>query len=297
MTLRQTDPVLERNGAAIAKVKGALTVPTMQVLGPSRTWAAPILGTVGEASAEQIKASKGTLEAGDSVGQTGLQYRYDAQLRGTPGLAVHAVKRGADGSILDKRELFAEPSTDGKPLTITLDQKAQTAAEAALAQQTAHPTALVAVRVSTGEILAAAVGPAANGSTLALAGKEAPGSTFKIVSSLANVRKGATADTPLPCTPTLTVNGRQFSNYTTYPAAHLGTSRCGPRSPTRATRPSSASTRRSARTTSSPRRSRWGWARSSTCRSPASSARCRRPTTSSSTRPPSSARAASRRRR
>ena len=71
VTLRQTDPVLERNGAAIAKVKGALTVPTMQVLGPSRTWAAPILGTVGEANAEQVKASKGTLEAGDSVGQTG----------------------------------------------------------------------------------------------------------------------------------------------------------------------------------------------------------------------------------
>ncbi|GAA2746849.1 penicillin-binding transpeptidase domain-containing protein [Terrabacter aerolatus] len=222
VTLRATDPLLQRNGPAIAKVKGALTVPAMQVLGPSRTFAAPILGTVGEATAEQIKASKGTLEAGDTVGMTGLQYRYDAQLRGTPGLAVQAVRRGADGSVLDKRELFAEQSTDGKPLTITLDQKAQAAAEAALAQQTQHPTALVVVRVSTGEVLAAAVGPAANGSTLALAGKEAPGSTFKIVSSLANVRKGFTADTKLPCTPTLTVNGRQFANYTTYPAKHLG---------------------------------------------------------------------------
>ncbi|WP_330475666.1 penicillin-binding transpeptidase domain-containing protein [Terrabacter sp. C0L_2] len=222
VTLRETDPLLERNGAAIAKVKGAITVPAMQVLGPSRTFAAPILGTVGEATAEQIKASKDTLQPGDTVGKTGLQYRYDAQLRGTPGLAVQAVKRGADGSAIDKRELFAEQSTDGKPLTITLDQKAQAAAEAALAKQTAHPTALVAVRVSTGEVLAAAVGPGANGATLALAGKEAPGSTFKIVSSLANVRKGATADTKLPCTPTLTVNGRKFSNYTGYPTKHLG---------------------------------------------------------------------------
>ncbi|GAA2494587.1 penicillin-binding transpeptidase domain-containing protein [Terrabacter carboxydivorans] len=222
VTLRETDPLLQRNGAAIAKVKGALTVPAMQVLGPSRTFAAPILGTVGEATAEQIKASKDTLQAGDTVGMTGLQYRYDAQLRGTPGLAVQAVKRGADGSVIDKRELFAEQSTDGKPLTVTLDQKAQAAAEAALAKQTQHPTALVAVRVSTGEVLAAAVGPAANGSTLALAGKEAPGSTFKIVSSLANIRKGATADTKLPCTPSLTVDGRTFSNYTTYPTKHLG---------------------------------------------------------------------------
>ncbi|NUR82038.1 MAG: penicillin-binding protein [Dermatophilaceae bacterium] len=222
LTLRASDPVLEKNGAAIAQVKGAITVPAMKVLGPSRTFAAPILGSVGEVTAEQVKASKGTLEAGDSVGASGLEFRYDAQLRGTPGLAVQAVKRGADGSVLDKRELFAEQSAEGQPLTITLDPKAQSAAEAALAKQTAHPTALVAVRVSTGEILAAAVGPAADGSTLALAGKVAPGSTFKIASSLANVRKGATADTKLPCTDSLTVNGRRFSNYTTYPKDKLG---------------------------------------------------------------------------
>ena len=98
LTLRETDPVIEKNGAAIAKVKGAITVPAMKVLGPSRTFAAPILGSVGEATAEQVKDSKGTLEAGDSVGTNGLQFRYDAQLRGTPGLAVQAVKRGADGS-------------------------------------------------------------------------------------------------------------------------------------------------------------------------------------------------------
>ena len=158
VTLRATDPIIEEQGAAIEKVKGALTVPALQVLGPSRTWAAPILGTVGEATAEQIEASKDALEAGDTVGKNGLQYRYDARLRGTPGLAVHAVKRGADGSVLDKRELFAEQSTEGEPLTITLDPKAQSAAEAALAKQTKHPTALVAVRVSTGEVLAAAVG-------------------------------------------------------------------------------------------------------------------------------------------
>lgn len=222
LTLRQTDPLLERNGAAIEKLTGALTVPALKVLGPTRTWAAPILGSVGEATAEQIAASKGTLEAGDTVGKNGLEYRYDAQLRGTPGLAVHAVRKGADGSVLDKRELFAEASVEGKPLVVSLDQKAQTAAEAALAEETKHPTALVAVRVSTGEVLAAAVGPGAGGSTLALAGKVAPGSTFKIVSSLALVRKGATADTKLPCTRTLTVNGRRFSNYTTYPADRLG---------------------------------------------------------------------------
>jgi len=222
LTVRQTDPLLDRNGAAITRVKGALTVPALQMLGPSRTWAAPILGSVSEATAEQIKQSNGVLEVGDEVGQNGLQFRYDEQLRGKPGLSVQAVKRGSDGSVLDKRELFAELSTEGQPLRITLDPEAQSAAEAALAKQTAHPTALVAVRASTGEILAAAVGPGAKGSTLALAGKAAPGSTFKIVSSLALVRKGATASTILPCTETLVVNGRRFSNYSGYPSNKLG---------------------------------------------------------------------------
>ncbi len=222
ITFRADDPQLTRNSAAIDKVTGATTVPALTVLGPSRSFAAPILGSVGEVSAEDVKDSGGVLEAGDTIGKNGLEYRYDDQLRGTPGLAVQAVRRGADGSVIDKREVFAEQSKDGTPLTLTIDQKLQTAAEAALAKQTQRPTALVAVRVSTGEVLAAAVGPGANGATLALAGKNPPGSTFKIISSLALVRKGATADTKLPCTDSLTVDGRRFGNYTTYPKNHLG---------------------------------------------------------------------------
>jgi len=222
ITLRSDDPVLERQGAAIDAVRGSLTVPALKVLGPTRTFAAPILGSVGEATAEQVKDAGGTLQAGDDVGQSGLESRYDEQLRGTPGLSVRAVERGSDGSVTDQRELFAEVSTEGEPLKVSLDSSAQAAAESALAKQTARPTALVVVKVSTGEVLAAAVGPGAKGSTLALAGKAAPGSTFKIVSSLALVRKGATADTKLPCTETLTVNGRRFSNYTTFPKDKLG---------------------------------------------------------------------------
>ncbi len=222
ITLRADDPVLVSKAAEIAAVTGALTVPALKVLGPTRTFASPILGTVGEVSAEQVTASKGTLRAGDDIGQSGLEARYDEQLRGTPGLAVRAVKSGADGSTVDQRELFAEVSKEGEPLKVSLDTKAQAAAEKALAGQTARPTSLVVVKVSTGEVLAAAVGPGTDGATLALAGKEAPGSTFKIVSSLANVRNGLTAASPLPCTETLTVNGRRFSNYTGYPADKLG---------------------------------------------------------------------------
>ncbi|MGN6751311.1 MAG: penicillin-binding transpeptidase domain-containing protein [Intrasporangium sp.] len=222
LTLRSTDPTLAKNVKAIDAIKGASRIPQMMVLGPTRTWAAPILGTVGEATAEQIQKSKGTLQPGEQVGQSGLELRYDEQLRGAPGLAVQALTKGADGSTTAKRELYAELSTDGTPLRLTLDQRAQTAAEKALAGQNTHPTALVAVRVSTGEIIAAAVGPAAGGAPLALAGRAAPGSTFKLASSLALVRKGATADTKLPCTDSVTVHGRKFANYSHYPKDKVG---------------------------------------------------------------------------
>ena len=85
ITLRSDDPVLAKQGPAIAAVKGSLTVPALKVLGPTRTFAAPILGTVSEATAEQVKDSGGVLAAGDEVGQTGLESRYDERLRGTPG--------------------------------------------------------------------------------------------------------------------------------------------------------------------------------------------------------------------
>ncbi|WP_353509660.1 penicillin-binding transpeptidase domain-containing protein [Intrasporangium sp.] len=222
ITLRVSDPALADNIDRIDAIKGALRAPAMQVLGPTRTWAAPVLGRVAEATAEQIEKSAGALEVGDMVGQSGLQLRYDEQLRGRAGIAVHAVKHGADGSVIDKRELFAQPSQEAEPLQLTLDEKAQTAAEAVLANQTKRPTALVVVKPSTGEVLAAAVGPGADGAPLALAGKEAPGSTFKIASTLALVRKGATAGTTLPCTDTLTVNGRVFGNYSKYPSSQLG---------------------------------------------------------------------------
>lgn len=222
LRLRKTDPLLATAEKGLAAIPGATQVPSLAVLGPSATWASPILGTVADATAEQVQDSKGTLRAGDEVGQNGLQYRYDSQLRGAPGLAVQAQKLGADGSVIGKRELYAEVSAEGKPLQTTLEVKAQNAAEAALAGQTATPTALVVMRVSTGEIIAAAVGPGAKGAPLALAGKAAPGSTFKIVSSLAMVRKGATPDTKVPCTPTLTVNGRVFGNYSEFPPKQVG---------------------------------------------------------------------------
>jgi cell division protein FtsI/penicillin-binding protein 2 len=71
-------------------------------------------------------------------------------------------------------------------------------------------------------VLAAASGPGSNGYNTAMLGQYAPGSTFKVVDSLAMLRNGFTPDSKVECTPTLTVDGRKFKNAEGYPADSLG---------------------------------------------------------------------------
>jgi cell division protein FtsI/penicillin-binding protein 2 len=53
-------------------------------------------------------------------------------------------------------------------------------------------------------------------------GQYAPGSTFKVVDSLAMIRNGFTPDSTVECTPTITVDGRKFKNAEGYPKDSLG---------------------------------------------------------------------------
>jgi len=203
-------------------IPGAVTLSGTLPLGPSKEFAAPILGTVGPATAEIIKKSNGAIEAGDVVGLSGLEARYDEQLRGKPGVSVDVVN--AKGRKL--REVFAAKPVAGKPLTITLDEQLQLKAERILAgfggEKPPNATAIVAIRPSTGDILAAANGPGTGGQNIATYGQYAPGSTMKIVSSLALLRSGLTSASRVPCPPTVTVNGKEFKNYDDYPASKLG---------------------------------------------------------------------------
>ena len=222
LTVRATDPVATAKAAAIAAVPGGVSIPGKAVLAPTPGFARSLLGSVGGATAELISKSNGTIRSGDTVGLSGLEQRYDTQLRGTSGLAITAVGTDAAGKSTS-RPLFTRAAAAGKPVTLSLDVGAQLSAESALAGQTTTPTALVAIRPSTGEIVAAANGPAAAGQAVATTGRAAPGSTFKIVSALALLRAGLTPDAPVSCTPTVTVDGRVFKNYNDYPSDKLGT--------------------------------------------------------------------------
>lgn len=204
---------------AFADVRGALAVRDTLPLAPTREFAAALLGRVGPATAEVVEASEGRIVAGDEVGLSGLQQRYDEQLRGQPGTAV--VARGADDQL---RTLAEVPATDGADLVTTLDPTLQQKAEDVLAGlgDGAPAAALVAIRPSDGAVLASANGAGAAGADLAMTGQYAPGSTFKVVTSLALLRSGMGVDDVVSCPATTVVDGRSFKNYDDYPASSLG---------------------------------------------------------------------------
>ena len=211
----------------IAAIPGARAIPASVPLAPSRTFARAVLGTVGEATAEQIEASEGALTAGDVTGIGGLQQQYDEQLRGTDAVVIRAqradlTREQIQSAATDpRRVLFEVAPTPGTPLKTTIDAKLQSLAESTL-EDVAPASAIVALRPSSGAVLAVASGPGSNGYNTAMLGQYAPGSIFKMVDSLAMFRNGMTPDSTVQCTPTLTVDGRTFKNSEGYPETSLG---------------------------------------------------------------------------
>jgi len=209
----EVDPGLVR---AVQGIAGGRILAGSQPLAPTRDFAAPLLGRVGEVTAEMIEDNPGEYQPGDVAGISGLQARYDDVLRGTPGVLVEAVD--AEGV---HYEVFRSDPLPGQPLQLSLDLDLQVEAELLLAD-VGPGSALVALRPSTGEILAAANGPGNGGLNLATYGQFAPGSTFKSVSSLALLRAGLTPSSVVPCTPSVVVDGKRFTNYDDYPSGALG---------------------------------------------------------------------------
>lgn len=210
-------------------IPGALALHTTEPLAPSRDFASQLLGRVGPATAESIASSDGRVQAGDQVGLSGLQARYDAQLAGTPRIEVRAVRVTACPTWPTCAEtgeysvLKRWGGRSGTPLRLTIDLGMQAKAEKILASSGNHSTtALVAIRPSSGEILAAANGPSRDGVNAATYGHYPPGSTFKVVTSLALLRRGLSPDTLLDCPATIEVNGYRFKNYNDYPPSKLG---------------------------------------------------------------------------
>jgi cell division protein FtsI/penicillin-binding protein 2 len=231
ITLREKDagPILDR----IAAINGAVALASEAPLAPTRDFARPVLGTVGAATAEIIGKSDGRVRAGDLAGLTGLQQRYDDQLRGIPGTTVEmtAVQQptatpSTSGTTEGQSSpepvvLYRSEQTPGTALQTTLHEGHQRAAENALAH-VGPPSALVAIQPSSGDVLAAASGPGGKGYSTATVGRYPPGSTFKVVTSLALLRSGLTPATAVRCTSSIVADGKRFKNYDDYPSSALG---------------------------------------------------------------------------
>lgn len=208
----------------LVPVPGTVFRRTTQPLAPTADFARATLGRAGPVTAEMIEEHPDRYEAGDVAGLSGLQAVHDEQLAGRPGLEVLALPPEGEGSddegsddegpgdVPDPRVLFRADPEPGEPVTVTLDEAVQRAADAALADTTDLPSALVAVRISDGHVLAVANGPGNGGADLALTGRYPPGSTFKIVTTAALLDAGLGPDDTVSCPAEATVDGRAFTN-------------------------------------------------------------------------------------
>jgi cell division protein FtsI/penicillin-binding protein 2 len=206
VTLRESD--FEDKQKALQAVPGVQTLDDTAPLAPTRGFARALLGTVAPATAEQIERLGTAYGPGAQVGQFGLQARFERQLAGTAKRKI--VVRLEDGT--QDRTLRTKGGTPGRSLRTTLDSGVQAAAEKALGDRTSE-AALVAVRPSTGDVLAVANRPTDSSFDRALAGRYAPGSTFKVISTAALLRDGLSVDQPVPCPKTINVGGRTFKNF------------------------------------------------------------------------------------
>ena len=170
---------------------------------------AHVVGTVGPITAEQLKRLGAPYTAASQVGQSGIEAAYETQLAGEPTTTLSVVDPSGSLQVATMAKAGGRPA---RPVVTTIDPGVQRAAESALAG-VQQPAAIVAVRVSTGEVLAAVSRPTSRAFDLALAGSVPPGSTFKVVTAAALLGKGSTPTTTLHCPDTVTVDGKVFRNF------------------------------------------------------------------------------------
>ncbi|TDC41596.1 hypothetical protein E1281_37180 [Actinomadura sp. KC345] len=165
-----------------------------------------LAGPLGPLSAKAAKELGAPYREGDTAGADGLQRQYERRLAGTPALAVQIVD--GQGNAVKTLQRFG--GKGGQPVRTTIDPKVQTAAGEALGDAKKNAS-MVALRPSTGEILAVANKP--GGYNRALMGQYPPGSTFKIVTAAALVADGVSPRTGVACPATTKIGGRSFHNY------------------------------------------------------------------------------------
>jgi penicillin-binding protein 2 len=204
------------------------TVQEQRRLYPLNGFAAQLIGYVGEVSEEMLNDPRyAVYEPGDVVGRSGVEATYDGILRGVDGSQDVAV----DSHGREIGRLGIEPAKPGKDLRLTIDLDIQRAAENALGD---HNGAVVAIDPHTGEILALVSRPIFDPNEFAvrisrgewnqlitdpnhplmdkaIQAQLAPGSTFKIIMSLAGLQENVAQTFKVDCTGGATLYGHFFA--------------------------------------------------------------------------------------
>jgi penicillin-binding protein 2 len=204
------------------------TIMAYRRLYPLKGFMAHVIGYVGEVSEGMLNQPRFELyNSGDIVGQSGVELEYNDILMGKNGSRQVLVdSHGRE----DGKPLEEKPAEPGKQLKLTVDIDLQIAAEEALGDKSG---AVVAMDPHTGEILAMVSRPTfdPNAFAVRITSKDwsklvndpekpllnraiqaqlAPGSTFKIIMSVAGWQEGIAQNLNVQCNGGAEFYGRRF---------------------------------------------------------------------------------------
>lgn len=200
---------------------------------------AHLIGYLGEVSAEELRSGKLDLKGysgGSLIGRSGIEEWYENELKGKDGSELLEIN--TSGEII--RNIDRVLPTPGKKLTLAVDKKLQSIAAS---QMEGKKGAVIATNPQNGEVLIYYSSPSYDLNIFSdekrnnelvklikdeenmpllnriIAGLYQPGSTFKIVTSIAGLEEGKiTADTLINDPGVLEVAGFKYANwyYTQY---------------------------------------------------------------------------------
>ncbi len=188
-----------------------------------------MIGYLGEISKRELQEREDGLyyQGGDQIGKTGIEKRYEEELRGEKGRSLVEV----DVHNFEQQRLEIQEPLPGNDLQLTIDVDLQQVAENSLLDQAG---AVVAMEVETGRLLVLASSPSlplsewlGGISTDAwqklltnpfkplinkpIQGAYAPGSTYKIITAMAALSEGVvTPETVFYCSGSMNFGNRNY---------------------------------------------------------------------------------------
>jgi hypothetical protein len=193
--------------AGLSNVPGLVIRPQAQRLYQAK--ATGLVGAIGSELNERLRADGAIYAPGTTIGLSGLEQRYQRQLLGTPTTEVVAVNSAGQQTGI----VATWSGAAGTPVQTTISSAAQNAALDAL-DGVPDSGELVAVKASTGEVLAVAQHQASGALPAdgALNAKLVPGAAFTIVSAGALLSNRVSVKSQTSCASSFTVSGQTFTS-------------------------------------------------------------------------------------